>query len=210
MKWFGSRPSKEPETKPENESSIQPTLALAVLFRQLRGDRKYHILDFGAASGTNIDFLSRYPCRITVEDLHHTLSSFDFFAGRESSHDYQSVFQYLLPYPESTRFDIILAWDVFNYLDREVLGHLMQYLTRFCHVGSVLHATISTARHIPDKPGQFRILDEANLLYVNDSSVLRPAPRYTEIDMKHLIAGFRVYASYLLRNGVKEYLFVFE
>ncbi len=210
MKWFGSRPAKDTESKPENESSIQPTLALAVLFRQLRADRKYHILDFGSASGTNVEFLSRYPCRLTVEDLHQTLASFDFFAGRESPCDYQKVFQYLLPYPETTRFDIVLAWDVFNYLEREVLRHLMQHLIRFCHAGTVLHATVSTARHIPDKPGQYRILDEANLLYLNDSSVLRPAPRYTEIDLKQLLAGFKVYSSYLLRNGMKEYLFVSE
>ncbi len=45
---------------------------------------------------------------------------------------------------------------------------------------------------------------------MNDSSVLRPAPRYTEIDLKQLMPGFRVYSSYLLRNGMKEYLFVCE
>jgi 2-polyprenyl-3-methyl-5-hydroxy-6-metoxy-1,4-benzoquinol methylase len=210
MKWFGSRPAKDSENKTESESSIQPTLALAVLFRQLRTDRKYHILDFGSASGANIDFLSRYPCRITVEDLHHTLASFDIFAGRESASDYQTIIEYLFPYQADTRFDIILAWDVLNYLERSVLEHLMAHIMKFSHNGTVLHAMISTARHIPDKPAQHRILDEANLLCQNDCAVLRPAPRYTEIDLKHMMAGFRVYSSYLLRNGMKEYLFVCE
>ena len=54
----------------------------------------------------------------------------------------------------------------------------------------------------------YRIIDENNLQYQNACSVLRPCPRYHEVDLKQLMPSFRVYNSYLLRNGMKEYLFV--
>jgi hypothetical protein len=210
MKWLGRLSSgtnqgdgsvagKAPET--------QPSLALSTLFRQLRKDRKYHILELGPAVGANIDFLSQFSCRVRVEDLHYTLGSFDYLsqAGRV---DYEAVFQYLLPYEKSTRFDIVLTWDLFNYLERVELEFLMRHVSKFCHPGTVLFAMISTVKHIPDKPGCYKIIDETNVLYESQSGALRPCPRYHDVDLRQLLPTFRVYNSYILRSGMKEYLFV--
>jgi hypothetical protein len=117
--------------------------------------------------------------------------------------------QNLLPYPQETRFDIVLSWDLFNYLERDIVRQLAVYLARFCHQGTVLYALISTARTIPDKPVLYKIVDASNLVYESRSQALRPCPRYHDQDLRHLLPGFRVYNSFLLRNGMKEYLFVF-
>lgn len=211
MKWLGL--SSDSSYKGDGSGTgvvapePQPSLALGTLFRQLRRDRKYHILELGPAVGDNINYLSRFSCRVRVEDLHCTLGSFDYLS-QAGKVDYEAVFQYLLPYEKSTRFDIILAWDLLNYLEFVEVQFLMRHLSRFCHQGTVLFAMISTVKNIPDKPGHYRIIDDSNVLYESQSTVLRPCPRYHDVDLKQLMPTFRVYNSYLLRNGMKEYLLV--
>jgi hypothetical protein len=210
MKWFWQRSSgleERDDGEVRNQAEVQPSLALNTLFRQLRKDRRYHILELGPAIGQNVDFLAQFSCRIRVEDLYHTLVSFDYLSSGDNP-DYEAVFQYLLPYDRTTRFDIVLAWDVLNYLERHEFEYLMKHLSRFCHNGSVLFALIATVKHMPDRPGLFTILDENNLRYENRCTVFRPCPRYHDADLKKLMPTFRIYNSYLLRNGMKEYLFV--
>lgn len=199
--------------KAVTEANLEPepntSLALNVLYYQLRYEKKYNILDLGPALGANVDFFSQFSCKIYIEDLYQTLGSFDFFSP-EDGFSYQAVFEYLLPYTSNTRFDIIMGWDIFNYLERDEFESLIRYIGNFCHKGTLLFALISTRKHIPEKPTTFRILDQERLLYQTGSSVLRLCPRYQQTDLNHLMPNFRVCNSFLLRNGFKEYLFVYE
>lgn len=194
---------------PQKESKAHTSLALNVLFHQLRPDRKYNLLDLGPALGANVEFFSQFSCKIYIEDLYRTLTSFDFLSP-EDGFSYDAVFEYLLPYRKNTRFDVILAWDLFNYLERDEFLFLMRHLTKFSHTGTLLFALFSTSKHIPEKPINFKIVDNESLLYENNSSVLRPCPQYSQSDLQHLMPNFRVCNSFILRHGIKEYLFVRE
>ncbi len=209
--WFsalGLKSKEEPieDSPPEPEASV--SLALKVLYDQLRHQRKYHILDLGPALGANVDFFSQFSCKVYIEDFYRTLTSFDYLS--EDKLSYQAVFEYLLPYQKNTRFDIILGWDLFNYLERDELQSLILHLGNFCHKGTLLFALISTSKHVPEKPTTFQIVNHDRLLYQTNSTVLRQCPRYQQNDLNQLIPNFRVCNSFLLRNGFKEYLFSCE
>ena len=103
-----------------------------------------------------------------------------------------------------------MAWDIFNYLERDEFKSLITHLGNFCHKGTLLFSLISTRKHIPEKPTTFRIVDQENLQNQIESSVLRLCPGYQQTDLNHLMPHFRVCNSFLLRNGFKEYLFVYE
>lgn len=211
-KWaskLGVKSKQEPIELSSLEPKTSTSLALNVLYYQLRYEKKYHILDLGPALGANVDFFSQFSCKIYIEDLYHTLNSFDYFSP-EDGFTYQAVFEYLLPYTHNTRFDIIMAWDIFNYLERDEFKSLISHLGNFCHKGTLLFSLISTRKHIPEKPTTFRIVDQENLQYQIGSSVLRLCPGYQQTDLNHLMPHFRVCNSFLLRNGFKEYLFVYE
>lgn len=212
-RWFsGSQTRSEGlplESSGPLQSEVFTSLALNVLYYQLRPERKYHILDLGPAVAANVNFFSQASSKIYIEDLYRTLTSFDFFSP-EDGFTYQAVFEYLLPYSKNTRFDIVLSWDLFNYLEREEFYYLMQHLQQFCHVETTLFALISTLKHIPEKPLTFKIIDEQQLLYQNNSSVLRACPQYQQTDLNQMLPTFRVANSFLLRNGFKEYLFICE
>ena len=212
MKWWfsgSSLESKEPLEFSPWHSAAHTSLALNALYHHLRPERKYNVLDLGPALGANVDFFSQFPCKIYIEDFYRTLSSFDFFSP-EDGFTYQVVFEYLLPYSRNTRFDIVMTWDIFNYLERDEFRYLIQHLSQFCHAGTLLFALMSTLKHIPEKPTTFKILDQERLLYQTNSSVLRRCPQYQQSDLNQLMPNFRTCNSFLLRNGFKEYLFVCE
>jgi hypothetical protein len=206
---LGVKSKQEPIEFFSAEPQSNTSLALNALYYQLRHEKKYAILDLGPALGANVEFFSQFSCRIHIEDLYHTLSSFDFFSP-EDGFTYETVFEYLLPYTHNTRLDVILSWDIFNYLERDEFESLISHLGHFCHKGTLLFSLISTLKHIPDQPTAFRILDQETLQYQTRSNVLRPCPGYQQTDLNHLMPRFRVCNSFLLRNGFKEYLFVYE
>ena len=203
---IGKRPAQTVE-EPEEETAVHPSLGFNTLFHQFRGDRKYRILDLGPAVGDNIDFFSQFRCRIYIEDLYHTLNSFEYFTP-DDGFSYAAVFEYLMPYLRNTRFDFILAWDLFNYLERDEFRHLIVHLSQFSRKGTVLFGLISTLKHIPETPYRFKIIDSEKLLYIQRSRVLKPCPRYEPSDLAELMPNFRICNSFLLRNGFKEYLFL--
>jgi len=120
------------------------------------------------------------------------------------------LFEKLLPFPEGTTFDIILSWNLLDYLRRREIQALVRHLNRFCRTGTYLLALSSTLRDIPSKPTSFRILDEETLVYLVESAGTRSSPRYTPRDFTSMMTGFRVHNSFLLKHGMQEYLFVHQ
>lgn len=208
-RWFSEISLKVKEASPEpppQHSKEYISLALNSLYHCLSPGQKYNILDLGPAMGANVDFFSQFPAKMYIEDFYHTLTSFDFLSP-EDGVSYQTVFDYLLPYSPSTSFDVIMSWDIFNYLEREEYKSLIGHISQFCHPSTLVFALISTSKYIPEKPNTFRILDQEHIIYQFNSNVLRPCPQYQSTDLTELMPNFRVCNSFLLRNGFKEYLF---
>jgi hypothetical protein len=128
----------------------------------------------------------------------------------ESEMAWDAVFAELLPYEEDTCFDVILAWDVLNYLQKHQVLGLAQALQRFCKPGATLFAQIATRKSMPAQPRRYHILSSDRLLYQTASQALRSAPLYCEPDLRRMLVGFEVKNSFLLRNGTHEYLFSYS
>ncbi len=207
MRWPGSRDSGKEHGQPaEANPDVHRSLALAALLRDVRRDRKLQVLDLGAAVGSNVEFLSRYDCKLYIEDLYAALGArAPAGDGEEAGPQFFADF---LPLPENVRLDVVLAWDTFNYLSRRELGYLVAHLRRYCQPGTLIFALISILKQIPAQPIRFRIVDEERLAYELRTAALRPAPRYAPAELTEILSGFRVDRSYLLRHGIQEYLFV--
>lgn len=210
---------------PNPEPVVHRSLGLEALLQQMQPDQRYTILDLGSAFGVNVEFFSQFPCKIYIEELYRSLASSPAFyseladssekleedpSEKQLEDSSEKLFEKLLPYPMDTRFDVILTWDVFNYLAREQLVGLVRHLSRFCRPGTFLFSLISILPEIPDQPTSFKILDRERLLYENSSPVSKPCPRYQPRDVNKIMVGFRVSNSFLMRHGIQEYLFVYE
>ena len=118
-------------------------------------DATLRVLDLGPARSANLEFFSRYGGRLTVADFYNGLR-----AARAATADDDvdvdrraKAFAELLPFDKSARFDLILAWDLLNYLTPMEQHLLMASLEPFCLSGTVILAFVSTQKKcLPRRP----------------------------------------------------------
>jgi predicted TPR repeat methyltransferase len=185
------------------------SLALKALIEQIGDESIQGVLDLGPAVGTNVDFFSNRSRNFYVADLFRELEKKRLDAS-DSDKDWESVFVELLPYEEETRFEVILAWDVLNYLQKYQIEGLAKAIQPFCKSGATLYAQIATRKSMPAQPRRYHILGSDRLLYQTPGQALRSAPLYCEPDLRRMLPGFEVKNTYLLRNGTQEYLFYYS
>jgi predicted TPR repeat methyltransferase len=210
MGWFsrGAGPRKEQgPVQTEVEPQVHKSLALAALFEEIRKGNKPRILDLGSAVGSNVEFLSHFGCKLHIEDLYAALTS-RAQAGEGGELAGPDFFSAFLTVPDDIRFDVVFAWDLFNYLQRQELRHLGEHLRRLCRPGARLFALMSNQKQIPAQPIRFKIVDEQTLAYERRSALERPGPRYAPAELNDRLKGFHVDRSFLLRHGIQEYLYV--
>jgi hypothetical protein len=189
------------------EPAVHKSLGLNTLLRSMQDDRKYFILDLGQPLGGNVEFWSQYQCRLYIEDFYRDYRA-KAAPGAEVSKE--AIFADLLQFSAETSFDIILTWDLFNYLDPEEIGMLVLRLSRWCRSGALLFALISSLPLIPAEPTVFRILDSERMVYETRTHETQPCPRYHPRDVAKYVAPFEVSSSFLLRHGIQEYVFVYR
>ncbi|MEA2602790.1 MAG: hypothetical protein QOF89_3782 [Acidobacteriota bacterium] len=208
MGWFSSRGSSPRKEQPGRaqavaEPDVHRSLALSALFDEIRG-RKVQVLDLGSAVGSNVEFLSQFGCKLYIEDLYAALST------RKPSGEGElagpEFFAEFLAVPDETRFDVVFAWDLFNYLHRKELIHFAKQLRHHCNPGARVLALMSILKTMPAQPYRFKIQDEQHLIYEPRTGSERPSPRYAPAEMTDTFKGFRVDRSFLLRHGIQEFL----
>lgn len=217
-------PTEDILETPELVSAAQKSLALGLLSHNLRVDQRYTILDLGPAVAENIDFWSNYSCKIYIEDFYQTLISenawpqgntpktqgVDIDAPTSGQTQTKKLVDWLMPYAPKTRFDVIFVWDLFNYLAREPLHELISHLSGYCRPGTLIFALVSTRVQISQQPLVYKILGHDQLLYESTSNLECVNPRYREINLLRAMPNFRTHKSFLLRNGIQEYIFIYE
>jgi hypothetical protein len=185
----------------EDKGARQRSLALPTLVSGL-SERSLSVLDLGAANPANLEFFTHRGAQLTIADFHRSL--LPLVSNASSKAD---LFRKLLPYDASTRFDVVLAWDLLNYLGPEEIGYLTDSLARFFRPGTMIHAFVVCDREMPPAPSLYRILGETELQCERRPGRPRPAPRYLEPTLLKLMPGIAVESRYQLRNGMLEYVF---
>lgn len=178
---------------------------LSLIIAHLKSERKQHVLDLGSATTPTVGFLSELQCKLYVEQLASSLEEIDT-AGEDAS----AIINRLPYYARGLLFDVVLAWDLLNYLKPPTLVALIGRLLPFCKQGTLLFALISTGKRIPSVPVRFKIVGEDRLRYDLSVDRLRDGPRYSTPTLLKMLPGFKVVRSYLLQNNLQEYVLRFE
>ncbi len=192
---------------PASEAPAYRSLALGALLQQLETGRLHTVLDFGPALGGNLKFWAPYASRICFEDFYRTWEELGFPRPAEGRYD-ASTLQSLFAFDRKDRFDVVLTWDLFNYLESEHTQAIAAYLSQYCRAGALVFALLSSLPSIPSHPNRFRIISPEQVLYEKVGSGSRSSPRYQPREVARMMPGFQVLNSFLLRHGVQEYLFL--
>jgi len=203
VKWFRSRAATPPPGSAPVAAApeVHRSPALGELFGLLHPDERLHVIDLGPAVGANISFLSeRFPCSVEVVDLVRSL-------GPVVTGDAANAIARVLP-EEGEPADLVLAWDVFNYLDRDLFRAAGRVLSARCRPGATLFAMIVTLPEMGREPGKY-LLQAASggiELQYRPEPGRRACPRYRPAEVHQMLPGFSVDRSLLLRHGIQEFL----
>ena len=169
--------------------------------RGLQKDTRYKVLDLGPALPENLDFFSAYRCKLQIADLTRSIATME----QENSLSKEALLADLSSDDEP--YDIMLFWDIFNYMSTESIRLLMDTLAPGIKSGTRLHALNASTGNIPSYPNRYRIIGEDQLLCQQTSNELIPSPCHAQRVLEKQMPGFKVQGSLLLKNGIQEFLF---
>ena len=158
--------------------------------------------------GSNIEFLSSFSCHIFVEALYDTIAA---QIPQKFDNDLEeSEVAKLLCHPRNIKLDLILGWDIFNYLKIRTTKSLTMHLRNVCQPDALLYILTSTHPYISATPARFNILDGNYIFHEPSTTKLINNPSYTALAIEKMMTGFQLLHSFILRNGVQEYVFVLK
>ncbi|HXT21244.1 MAG TPA: hypothetical protein VN923_10870 [Thermoanaerobaculia bacterium] len=178
--------------------------ALADLLRRREADRRWRVLDLGVATHNNMSFFVARGATYVVEALYATTAPCRV-GGRFDAACMRALPD-LLRFPPEARFDAILAWDLLDYLGAPGLAVLGERLAPHCHPRTLLHAMVAREGRLPAQPGRWEIVDEHTIRLWPHGGPLLEAVRLTDASLQRALGAFRVDRSYLLQNGLQEFL----
>lgn len=190
----------------ESTTEVHRSPGLEAALSHLHEDRPCSILDLGPAVARNVAFFSRFPCRLQIVDLLGRLAGEPESAVRLESAP-KAFFDELLsidPQP----FDLVLAWTVFDHIERDAARHLASRLARLTHAGARLYAVGATGNGAGATGLAFAICEQDTLEY---RPAVRPEHRsvpFNPAAFAQLLVGFAIDHSVVLRHGFREYVAV--
>ncbi|MFO7602568.1 MAG: hypothetical protein R6X06_02005 [Gammaproteobacteria bacterium] len=192
---------------PLNEQAACYDMKSPLLFGVLQAlDARVELLDLAPPNSNVLDYFSSYHCKLHLPACRDALLNLD--ATAEDQPPLTEVFRRYIPLAEGKpcSLDLLLLWDLPNYLDRSVLAALITYLMPYVSVGTVLHTYIHTRQRMPESPGNYRLTREHTVTVEMAATWRASSQLYYQELMNKVFAPFRVDRGMLLGNGLQEYL----
>ena len=191
----------------------KPEALNAPLFRllvdRLEAGGRHVVLDLGAASTPMLDLLGRFRCRVQIVDL-ASEGGIERLNAAEPGDALNATAESLLPTHRSDgeAFDIVLCWDLPNYLTPPSLSALMSGIVARASPAVLAHALIAySERLMPDRPSHYLPTEDSRLVDRGGAVAKIEAPRYSPEDLGRIMGGFTIERARLLSNGMQEMLF---
>ncbi|WP_376695713.1 hypothetical protein [Wenzhouxiangella sp. EGI_FJ10305] len=172
-------------------------------------DRRHVVLDLGRAREGTVALFSAYRCRLDIVDLPAHLGALPNVDEEGGSEAVERWLDGLLPPSQGETVDLVLCWNLLNYLPASVIEALGRRLAERASPQARLHALIEyRATRMPAAPVSFapvglELLDDPP---EGDPAAI-PAPRYTPKELEKRLPGFTSEKTMLLGNGMQEYLY---
>lgn len=180
----------------------------APLFRRLlelqSADRRAVVLDLGPARTETVALFSQFRCRLEFTDLGDGYEQLNAETDPLLLHQ---MVEALLPRRRQEPADIVLCWDLLNYLQRPALKALMARVAARSRPGTLAHALIAYSEpRMPARPDRYAALPDGRLIIRHMTGAECAAPRYTPEDLRNCLPDYTVESAMLLRNGMQEFL----
>ena len=175
------------------------------LIENLSRRERWVVLDLGAARTQTIALFRDCRCRMDIADIADEVNDLNAITEPQLA---QETVESLLPKGNEEATDLVLCWDIMNYLERPALQAVMSRIAARAGPGTLVHALIFYSHtNMPLAPGSYVPQDDLSLIDLATSPGERPAPRYSPDDLKQCLPGYSIERAMLLSNGMQEFLF---
>ncbi|MDA1075689.1 MAG: hypothetical protein O3A63_13150 [Proteobacteria bacterium] len=167
-----------------------------LLFEPFVNQERITVLDVGPGSPETVNYFSQFRCRLMFADLYSGLNT-------QTEPDFED----LLAFPEDTRFDICLLWDVLNYMSVDEVVAFSAHLQPFLHENSHGHGYGAFSRSKPILVSRYGVATSREVIVRPDvdSTLTAPHP-HVQAEISSLLSCFSLKRRTLLQGGRLEFL----
>ena len=190
----------------ESRYQLNSPLLFAAL-SALDPEKRVDMLDLTPAMPEHLDYFRDYAVRLELPGC-----GAELLKPRDEdeldNEPLERLCKRLIPSPANSQkpLDVILLWDLPNYLDKRVLSALIQYLLPRTDRHSLIHTYIHTRQSMPAQPAEYRLSQDNKVQVDIDSEWTARSPMYYQELLHKVFKPFRVERGMLLANGMQEYI----
>ncbi|WP_096084644.1 hypothetical protein [Agaribacterium haliotis] len=171
------------------------------------------LLDLGRKTAINVDAWKQNYASVRAEDLRVVMRRASAMSKSERSEFLRDG--HFLRFEQGLTFDVIVAWDLLNYLDDDLLFELGRRLVALSRNGTRLMLMANSSVELPVQPLPFILAGSAVGLSADvGEKDVRPYAALSSVKIQQALPGFFVERSYSSRpgmlKGVIEYVLVFK
>ncbi len=171
--------------------------SITAMYNELKSSNTHRVLDLGSFSASSFTFFRQLSCKIHFENLDEFLAETQQ-QPLSSTAMIEALDGYLTNFEQSEQFDVVLTWDLFNYLDLATVTWLVERIKRFCRPNALLHTVKCVSAEIPVAPRQFHIIDQYQLRIKQQyPSAPRLQPCHDTATLLRSMPNFHMENSYL-------------
>jgi hypothetical protein len=187
-------PAEEPELSPA--TAERHAVAFREALARLGDGGGARLLDLGPVVGANLEVFRRVARSVVVADLAAACGLGESVRHGEPDRAATAVEAVLAS--TSEQVDLVLAWDLLNYLSLDAVALLCTRLAERSAPGAALHAFVATGAVMPARPGRWIIRARDRLVLEASTAAERPAPCWLPAVVEKTLSGFRVERSVVL------------
>ncbi len=205
-----------PATQPRNGRLSN---ALKDFLWHLEGRERGNLLDLGTVSQNTLNFFIERRFKVYTEDLLRSWKDFlrveeerlrTLPPGQDPDEGQAGTLaeRFLgtsLQYTDET-FDAVLAWDIFDYLDSDMVARVVGKLASLLKESGIVLAIFHSRK--PDAFHRYRVLDTQNLELVSAPSLFPVQRIYQNRELQNLFSAFRSSKTFVGRDQLREGLFI--
>lgn len=213
MAFFGAKdkPGGSPLT---NERIPRHSSGWGRLLERMRKEESLRVLDIGATSSTNINFITALGHSIYLANLVEDASKREWLIAQDDgSPAHFDVERFLATHLNFTGrgFDVVLFWDTADYLPEELLAPVLEQLHKVMSPGgemlAMFHSASSSSPTGPARTDFCRYhLTDASMVDVQHSGDYPILHNYTNRQIEKLLSSFKAFHFFLGKDNLREVL----
>lgn len=206
LKWGQKRTEAQPragDAPAPREEPVVPSKAFPKLVASLSQKDAPVLLDFGPVIGANVAFCGeRLGCKLFIEDL---VADVDRQIRGTATDDLATLLDKRFTHADAS-IDGIIAWDIFDFLDKKSAEALARQIVRLLKPGGAVMGFFCTTGVERAPFTKFEIVDENSLRHRYHPGAGGKKQSLPNRDIIRMFEGLTVSDSFLLKNNTREML----